>query len=96
MYFEYRTTATHGVFLLDSNGKDIKITNSGPGGTALEDNVIGVILAFSFFAGSEEDPGEMAIGWQGSTRRRRVCQLKFRIGLLGSQSEYVRCLSFEL
>ena len=60
MYFEYRTTGTHGMFLLNSNGMDTKITNSGPGGTVLEDNVIGVIQAFSFFAGSEEDPGEVA------------------------------------
>ena len=60
MYFEHRTSGTHNVFLLNSNGMDIKITDSGPGGTALEYNVIGMILAFSFFARSEEDPSEMA------------------------------------
>ena len=60
MYFEHRTTGTHGVFLLNSNGMDIKITNSGPGGTALEYNVIGGILDFYFLAGSEEDPSEVA------------------------------------
>ena len=60
MYFEHRTTGTHNVFLLNSNGMDIKITNSGPGGTALEHNVIGGILDFSFLAGSEGDPGEVA------------------------------------
>ena len=59
MYFEHRTTGTHGVFRLHSNGMDIKIMNSGPGSTALEYDVIGRILDFYFFAGSEEDPGEM-------------------------------------
>ena len=60
VYFEHRTTGTYGVFRLHSNGMDIKITNSGPGSTALEYDVIGGILDFYFFAGSEVDPGEMA------------------------------------
>ena len=79
MYFEYRTTGTHGVFLLNSNGMDVKILNSGPGGTALEYNIIGGILDF-FLLGLK---GTL-VRWQGSTRRWRVCLLKFRIGLLGS------------
>ncbi|KAF8162646.1 alpha-glucosidase [Crassisporium funariophilum] len=60
VYFEHRTTGTHGVFLLNSNGMDIKLTNGDPGGPALEYNVIGGILDFYFLAGSETDPTEVA------------------------------------
>ncbi|KAG6899905.1 hypothetical protein C0993_005484 [Termitomyces sp. T159_Od127] len=58
VYFEHRTTGTHGVFLLNSNGMDIKLTNTG--GAALEYNVIGGVLDFYFLAGSTTDPSEVA------------------------------------
>lgn len=58
IYFEHRTTGTHGVFLLNSNGMDIKINDTA--GTSLEYNVVGGILDFYFLAGSETDPIEVA------------------------------------
>ncbi|KAG5336840.1 hypothetical protein C0989_011815 [Termitomyces sp. Mn162] len=58
VYFEHRTTGTHGVFLLNSNGMDIKLTNTK--GTSLEYNVIGGVLDFYFLAGSATDPTEVA------------------------------------
>ena len=61
VYFEHRTTGTHGVFLLNSNGMDIKINNTESGNTTtLEYNVIGGVLDFYFLAGSETDPTEVA------------------------------------
>lgn len=42
VYFEHRSTGTHGVFLLNSNGMDIKIDDNHDHGTTLEYNVIGV------------------------------------------------------
>ncbi|KAG6818327.1 hypothetical protein H0H93_005954, partial [Arthromyces matolae] len=59
VYFEHRKTGTHGVFLLNSNGMDIKLTNSG-GKTTLEYNVIGGVLDFYFLAGSTTDPTEVS------------------------------------
>jgi alpha-glucosidase len=59
VYFEHRKTGTHGVFLLNSNGMDVKIDDV-PGGTTLEYNVIGGVLDFYFLAGSESDPVEVA------------------------------------
>ena len=50
VYFEHRTTGTHGVFLLNSNGIDVKINDTA--GTSLEYNVIGGVLDFYFLAGS--------------------------------------------
>ncbi len=58
IYFEHRTTGTHGVFLLNSNGMDIKINDTD--GTSLEYNVIGGVLDFYFLAGSTTDPTEVA------------------------------------
>ncbi|KAJ7611672.1 alpha-glucosidase [Roridomyces roridus] len=55
VYIEHRNTGTHAVFLLNSNGMDIKLTEG-----ALEYNVIGGILDFYFLAGSETDPTEAA------------------------------------
>ncbi|KIK51755.1 glycoside hydrolase family 31 protein [Collybiopsis luxurians FD-317 M1] len=62
IYFEHRSTGTHGVFLLNSNGMDIKIndTESTNGGVTLEYNVLGGVLDFYFLAGSEEDPLEVS------------------------------------
>jgi alpha-glucosidase len=58
IYFEHRTTGTHGVFFLNSNGMDLKISNVN--GAGLEYNVIGGVLDFYFFAGSESDPAAVA------------------------------------
>jgi alpha-glucosidase len=55
VYFEHRTTGTHGVFLLNSNGMDIKLANG-----TLEYNVIGGVLDFYFLAGSTSDPTAVA------------------------------------
>lgn len=60
VYFEHRTSGTHGVFLLNSNGMDIKLNDTDPGGPSLEYNVIGGVLDFYFLAGSETDPTEVA------------------------------------
>ncbi|KAF9447127.1 glycoside hydrolase family 31 protein [Macrolepiota fuliginosa MF-IS2] len=58
VYFEHRTTGTHGVFFLNSNGMDVKLSNVG--GTGLEYNTIGGVLDFYFLAGSETDPTAVA------------------------------------
>ena len=50
IYFEHRTTGTHGVFLLNSNGMDIKLRTENDK-TTLEYNIIGGILDFYFLAG---------------------------------------------
>lgn len=60
VYFEHRTSGTHGVFLLNSNGMDIKINDTEGSGTTLEYNIIGGILDLYFLAGSETDPTEVA------------------------------------
>ncbi|KAF9043930.1 alpha-glucosidase [Panaeolus papilionaceus] len=60
VYFEHRSTGSHGVFLLNSNGMDIKLRNGEPGGPSLEYNVIGGVLDFYFLAGSTSDPTELA------------------------------------
>ncbi|KZW01941.1 glycoside hydrolase family 31 protein [Exidia glandulosa HHB12029] len=59
IYFEHRTTGTHGVFLLNSNGIDVKI-NQVNGKTALEYNAIGGIFDFYFLSGSKKDPSEVS------------------------------------
>ncbi|KAH8919533.1 glycoside hydrolase family 31 protein [Atractiella rhizophila] len=46
VYYEHRTSGTHGVFLLNSNGMDIKIHDN-----TLEYNVVGGIFDFYFLAG---------------------------------------------
>lgn len=51
VYIEHRTTGSHGVFLLNSNGMDIKLRADEASGTSLEYNVIGGVLDFYFFAG---------------------------------------------
>ncbi|KAL1754868.1 glycoside hydrolase family 31 protein [Schizophyllum commune] len=59
IYQEHRPTGTHGVLLLNSNGMDIKL-NDTDGATSLEYNVVGGVLDFYFFAGSETDPTAVA------------------------------------
>jgi alpha-glucosidase len=49
IYFDHRGNATHGVFLLNSNGMDIYIDNTN--GQYLEYNIIGGVLDFYFIAG---------------------------------------------
>ncbi|EIW82144.1 glycoside hydrolase family 31 protein [Coniophora puteana RWD-64-598 SS2] len=60
VYYEHRPGGTHGVFLLNSNGMDVKINDTEGKGTTLEYNVIGGVLDFYFLAGSETDPTEVA------------------------------------
>ncbi|KAI0738055.1 alpha-glucosidase [Daedaleopsis nitida] len=60
VYFEHRTTGTHGVFIANSNGMDVKINDTEGPGTTLEYNVIGGVLDFYFLAGDEDDPTEVA------------------------------------
>ncbi|KAK0441270.1 glycoside hydrolase family 31 protein [Armillaria borealis] len=60
IYFEHRTTGTHGVFLLNSNGMDIKLNKTESGESTLEYNVIGGVLDFYFLTGSESSPVEVA------------------------------------
>ncbi|KAJ8522623.1 hypothetical protein ONZ45_g829 [Pleurotus djamor] len=55
IYFEHRTTGTHGVFFLNSNGIDVKLTDGG-----LEYNAIGGVIDLYFLAGSETDPTEVS------------------------------------
>ncbi|PKS05659.1 hypothetical protein jhhlp_008178 [Lomentospora prolificans] len=50
VYFDHRKTGTHGVFLLNSNGMDIFISNT-MGQQYLEYNIIGGVLDFYFVAG---------------------------------------------
>ncbi|KAK4209186.1 glycosyl hydrolases family 31-domain-containing protein [Rhypophila decipiens] len=49
VYFEHRKTGTHGVFLLNSNGMDVKIDKAG--GQFLEYNTLGGVFDFYFMAG---------------------------------------------
>ncbi|KAG8756283.1 hypothetical protein FRC12_010619 [Ceratobasidium sp. 428] len=60
VYFEHRTTGTHAVLLLNSNGMDIKLR---PG--SLEYNTIGGILDFYFIGGSDgkTGPADVARGY---------------------------------
>jgi alpha-glucosidase len=59
VYFEHRTTGTHGVFMLNSNGMDVKIKEENENNT-LEYNIIGGILDLYVFAG----PSPVAVARQ--------------------------------
>jgi alpha-glucosidase len=60
VYFEHRTSGTHAVFFLNSNGMDIKIDDAESGKTTLEYNAIGGVVDMYFLAGSTSDPTEVA------------------------------------
>ncbi|KAK6435660.1 hypothetical protein LTR95_008154 [Oleoguttula sp. CCFEE 5521] len=49
VYYDHRQNATHGVFLLNSNGMDIKIDTAG--GQHLEYNTLGGVLDLYFLSG---------------------------------------------
>ncbi|KUJ18315.1 glycoside hydrolase family 31 protein [Mollisia scopiformis] len=51
IYFDHRTTGTHGVFFVNSNGMDIKINNTNGADQYLEYNTLGGVLDFYFMAG---------------------------------------------
>ncbi|KAL4975581.1 Alpha/beta-glucosidase agdC [Aspergillus desertorum] len=52
VYMDHRgETGTHGVFLLNSNGMDIKIDQDSDGVQFLEYHILGGVLDFYFFAG---------------------------------------------
>ncbi|KAL2864532.1 Alpha/beta-glucosidase agdC [Aspergillus lucknowensis] len=51
VYMDHRQTGTHGVFLLSSNGMDVKIDKDRDGVQFLEYNILGGVLDFYFLAG---------------------------------------------
>ena len=51
IYIDHRTGGTHGVFLLNSDGMDMKINNTAEDGQYLEYNTIGGIVDLYFMAG---------------------------------------------
>jgi alpha-glucosidase len=52
LYLDHRgETGTHGVFLLNSNGMDIRIDKDANGSQFLEYNILGGVLDFYFLAG---------------------------------------------
>lgn len=52
VYYDHRADkGTHGVFLLNSNGMDIKINNTAEAGQYLEYNTVGGVFDFYFLAG---------------------------------------------
>lgn len=64
VYFEHResTNETHGVFMLNSNGMDLKINNSQSPGQYLEYNMIGGVVDLYILAG----PGPVDVAQQYS------------------------------
>jgi alpha-glucosidase len=52
VYYDHRgSSGTHGVFLLSSNGMDIKINRTSDGGQYLEYNTLGGVIDLYFLAG---------------------------------------------
>jgi alpha-glucosidase len=60
IYYEHRTSGTHGVLLLNSDGMDIKIDTPTTSNSILEYNVLGGVFDFYFFAGSTSSPTAVA------------------------------------
>lgn len=58
VYYEHRETGSHGVFLLNSNGMDIKINRTATDGQYLEYNTLGGVIDLTFLAG--ESPVDVA------------------------------------
>ena len=53
VYYDHRgDKGTHGVFLLNSNGMDVKLDKTGDGKQYLEYNTLGGVFDFYFFTGS--------------------------------------------
>jgi len=88
--------------VLNSDGMGIKLTKGGSSASALEYDVIGGVLNFYFFAGSETDPTEVArqyteVSGLGSTsanldtRGRSIFLSRFRTWTLASR--FCRCRS---
>lgn len=63
VYFEHRSTGSHGVFFRNSNGMDIMVNNTEESGQYLEYNTLGGILDFYFVAGPS--PVEVAQQYAG-------------------------------
>ncbi|KXJ90785.1 family 31 glycosyl hydrolase [Microdochium bolleyi] len=51
VYYEHRETGSHGVFLLNSNGMDIKINRTAEDGQYLEYNTLGGVIDLYFVSG---------------------------------------------
>ncbi|KAB5577580.1 family 31 glycosyl hydrolase [Coniochaeta sp. 2T2.1] len=51
VYFEHRSTGTHGVFFVNSNGMDVMINKTAESGQYLEYNTLGGVFDFYFVAG---------------------------------------------
>ncbi|KAH8899784.1 family 31 glycosyl hydrolase [Thozetella sp. PMI_491] len=51
VYFDHRTTGTHGVFFLNSNGMDVFINKTAESGQYLQYNTLGGVLDFYFVSG---------------------------------------------
>lgn len=65
VYFDHRgSSGTHGVFLLNSNGMDIKINRTEQDGQYLEYNTLGGIVDLYFLAGPS--PKEVAQQYAGT------------------------------
>lgn len=60
VYYDHRSSGTHGVLLLNSNGMDIKLNQTSARSRSLEYNVIGGILDFYFLAGSTSNPAAVS------------------------------------
>lgn len=61
VWIEHRQTGTHGVFLRNSNGMDVKIDSEEEAGiTTLEYNILGGVFDFYFLAGSTTEPAAVA------------------------------------
>ncbi|ORY57259.1 family 31 glycosyl hydrolase [Pseudomassariella vexata] len=58
VYYEHRSSGTHGVFLLNSNGMDIMVNSTEESGQYLEYHTLGGVLDFYFIGGPS--PAEVA------------------------------------
>ncbi|ELU38174.1 glycoside hydrolase family 31 protein [Rhizoctonia solani AG-1 IA] len=74
VYYEHRSTGTHAVLLLNSNGMDVKLSQG-----SLEYNIIGGILDFYFIGGNDgrTGPADISRGYAklGSTNVATVIRI---------------------